>query len=182
MATIETIVHFFYTDAIDLTHENAVIILNIASSYEMDMLVDKCHQFYMKKLSIDNAVSTLKIADEHCLADLRKQALDLICDNFSEVPAIQCQQLSYSLLRELLKNGNFGNLHVTRLLEWFQYDEDGRCEHMPELIKLIQWDQLTQQVSFAFKLVDRVLFVLFMDDSSWTTHSRRCATDSARQV
>lgn len=148
-ATTKAVVDFSYSGNIDLTDENAEKILEIAHSACIDLLIDKCRQFYSEKLVIKNAATTLIVANHHGFRDLREQARKLICDEFDTLPIMECQKLSAEMFQELLGNENIhSELGASRLLAWFQNDEGGRGEHMPGLLKRVRVESLTAEVCF----------------------------------
>lgn len=147
--TIKSAVEFCYTGIIELTEENVEKCLKIAASGEIDLLEAKCRQFYSTKLSVENSVDVLIIADQYRFMDLQQHAFDLICEKFDTVPAKDIQKLSHRLLLELLQNEKiqqFGDFCANRLLEWFQWDEDERAVFMPESLKLLRLEQLSVEV------------------------------------
>lgn len=150
-STIKIVVKFCYTGHIDLTQENAEKILRIASNVEIDLLEEKCRQFFFTELSVANAVNTLCVANEYRFGDLRDQAFLLVCENFGMLSTVDVYKLSHPLLKELLecdKVQETGDLCAKRLLEWFQNDEDERGVHMPELLKMIPLELVTVEVCF----------------------------------
>lgn len=154
--TIKSLVNFCYTGNVELTENNAEKILQFASAIESDLLINELRQYYSTKLCVAHSVSILMMADKYGFDDLRKQAFQLICKKFEMVPSVDFQKLSHSLLQELLNCDEIqksGNLFATRLLEWFQCDEDERDVYMPELLKLIQLEQLKIEVRFKYTLL-----------------------------
>lgn len=149
--TIEMTVDFCYTGNISLNEENVDKLLAIAASIQIDLLEEKCRQFLVDKLNVNNAVDTLTIADKYSFAKLRRRALKLICESFELVSSEKLQQINHRLLRELLQCDNLNapeELIFNRLFEWFEASKTHRNEHMPELLKLIQLQRIAPQVSF----------------------------------
>lgn len=148
--TLQMIVDYCYTGHIKLTEENVATFLTIASSVQLDLLEEKCCQFYVEKLSVTNCVDALIFADKFSYAYLREAALDLICENFEMVPVTAIQKLDHRLLRELLKCDKITSseeLIFTRLLEWVQ---NGKREpYMPDLLKLIRLEHITLEVHYS---------------------------------
>lgn len=176
--TIKIVVNFCYTGKISLTEDNVEKCLAIASSAEIDLLENKCRQFFATKLGVTNSVNFLIIADKYRFADLRKQAFDLICDKFATVPASSTQKLSRQLLQEMLqceKIQRYEDLPIKRLLEWFHSDEGERGVHMTELLKFIRLEQLTPEVgSECIRTFTRKNFHCFL---SFRLIGSSCATN-----
>lgn len=151
--TIKNTVDFCYTGIIELTEDNVETCLAIASSVEIDLLVDKCRQFYSSKLSVANAVDILMVADNNRFVELRQRALDFISENFDVVATLDILKLGHPLLQELLKYDKIhesGDLCAQRLVAWFQAHESERAVYMPELLKLIRLEQLTLEVRVSY--------------------------------
>lgn len=150
--TVKAIVDFCYTGRIELTEGNVTKFQAIASSIEFDLLEEKCSQFYAAKLSVDNSVDTLIIADKYSDVGLRQRALDLICESFETVPMQDIQRLGHELMQELLKCDKIQapeELVFKRLFEWFKKNEEERKKHMPEMLKLIRLEYVPSQVCFS---------------------------------
>lgn len=149
--TIKTVVNFCYSGNIDLTGENVEKCLMVANRAEIDLLEGKCRQFYGTELGVGNSVTILMVADEYRFADLRQRAFDLICEKFEAVPSTDVLKLSHPLLQELLKCNqiqDYGDLGAMRLVEWFQFDEEGRGTFMPALLKSVCLQKLSTEVCF----------------------------------
>lgn len=98
------------------------------------------------------AVASFIIADKNQNREIRKNAFDLMCYWFEEIPASELNRLDFHLLQDVLMNNI--NLHVkqdmvfNRLVEWFRHDETEREKYMVELLKLIRLKFIPSPVSF----------------------------------
>lgn len=149
--TVKAIVDFCYTGIANLTDEILTKVLPVAASIQFDLLEDKCRQIYKDKLSINNGVDTLLVADKYGYVDLRQHSLDFISKSFDLVPTKDIQRLDHQLMLEILKCGKIQateELVFKRLLEWFEYNEDERKQHMATLLKLIRLEHISSQVRF----------------------------------
>lgn len=147
--TVKAIVDFCYTGHINLTEENVEKFLTIASSIQIDLLEEKCCQFYNDKLGVNNCVNTLIVADKYSAPNLRQTAIDMVCKSFEEIPSADIQRLDHRLLKEILKCDKIQaneELVYQRLLEWFHCEDGEHVQQMPELLKLIRLKHIPLQV------------------------------------
>lgn len=150
--TIKATVDYCYTGRINLTEDNVGTFLAIASRFQFDLLEAECCRFYEGNLSPTNCVDAFIVADKYSYANLRQQAVDLICRRFTIVPTEEIQRLGHRLLQEVLKSDKIQSteeLVVQRLMEWFHSSEVDRKPHMADLLNLIRLDLITSQVRFA---------------------------------
>lgn len=149
--TVKAIVDFCYTGHIDLTEENVLKFLAIASSVHLDLLEEKCCRLYDDKLGVTNCIGTLVVADRYSKVGLRQRALDVVCEFFEMVRTEDIQKLDNRLLQEILKSDK---IHATeelvfkRLMEWLDCEGDERKQYMAELLKHIRLEYIPTQVSF----------------------------------
>lgn len=152
---IKAIVDFCYSGHIDMTEENVGNFLAAATIIQLDLLQEKCCQFYADKLSVNNSVDTLLIADKCNNANLRRWALDLICESFEVVPLAHFGRLESRLLQTILvcdKISATEECVLQRLLEWFQLKERYRKQFMPDLLKMVRLEYIPSQVRDPFCL------------------------------
>lgn len=148
-ATVQIIVNFCYTGRINLTTANVGKIVAVASSVQLDLLEEKCRQFYNDKLSASSSVRTLMFADKYSSIDLRQRALATVCEGFNMLKMEDIRELTPQLLEEVLKCDKIEaaeDLVFTRLLEWFRCAEGERGAHMPQLLKWIRLEHITPTV------------------------------------
>lgn len=153
--TLKEIVDFLYTGQITLTEGNVEKFFAIASGVSFDMLEEKCCQFYAEKLSVTNSVATWMIADKFNNANLCETALTTICEAFEKVPAMDIHELQYRFILEILKSDKIQATEkfvFDRLLNWMEYKESDRQQHMPELLKLVRLAYIPTQVRFVPEL------------------------------
>lgn len=148
---LKQIVDFCYTGRITLTEENVDDILAAATSMELTMLQEKCHQFWEINFSGDNLVFTLQRADKYDLMGLRQEALDNICECFESVPIAELQQLDERLFNAVLSSGSIEGdetMIFDRLMQWVNGNENDRAPHVPKLFRHIELKLLSMTVNF----------------------------------
>lgn len=149
--TVRQVANFCYTGTINLTEENAGKILKIASRYEIDLLEDKCREYYFAKLKVANAVRMMMMTNKYRFTDPRKRAISLIYNEFDAMAMMDCQKSGKRLFEELLeceKRHEFDDLTATRPLESSQSNEDKHSVNVPDLWKLTHFEHHTAEVRF----------------------------------
>lgn len=147
--TVKSIIDFACTGRIQLREENIYNIVDVANYFQFDLLEEECFRFFYEKLSVNNAVDILLVADKYSKRDLRKSALDKICSSFQMVPTGDIETIDYQLMQELLRSDKIQapeELVFERLLKWYGANESGRDRYMPEMLKLIRLEYIPSQV------------------------------------
>ncbi|XP_065209103.1 speckle-type POZ protein-like isoform X2 [Planococcus citri] len=81
--TFEEMLHYIYTGKTKNLDELAFELLPIADKYDLKELRIMCENVVFKKLSTDNAVKILILADMHHAEELKKDTLQFIRDNYA---------------------------------------------------------------------------------------------------
>jgi hypothetical protein len=102
-AAVQAFVRFLYSDQCSraVLEDCAEELLPMADKYQVPALMVLCESYLATKLSPNNVVSTLKLADAHNAAQLKARALSYIIDNAAST-AKHAQELSADLLMDLL--------------------------------------------------------------------------------
>lgn len=149
--TLKSIINFCYSGKIQITDENIEQIIEAASAMEFVRIEQKCEQFWNDNLAISNCVETFMLADTYSFADLRKKSIDFICEHFEAVDAIELRKITVMFFFELLK---YDQIHAReefifqRLAEWVESYETTRSKHVPDLLKSIRLEKISQPVCF----------------------------------
>lgn len=163
--TLKAIVDFCYTGNINLTKDNIENVLHVASLIVCDLLVAECEKFLSKKLSDENCRQFLIIANKYDCESVRKEAINMICEFFENVPLEDIQKLDNILLLDLLNHAEMksnGDLCAIHLLNWFGFDEVERSKYMPELLKAVQLKQVSAEVCITSDLIIPTLTKLIL--------------------
>lgn len=147
--TLKNIINFCYTGNIKITNENIEQIIEAASYMNFDRIELKCQQFWIDTLATSNCVQIFSAADKYSFKNLRKISFDFICEHFEKVSDIELKKIGLSFFAELLK---CDQIHAReefifhRMAEWVGYHETTRSKHVPELMKTIRLEKITQPV------------------------------------
>ncbi|XP_065204314.1 speckle-type POZ protein-like [Planococcus citri] len=80
----EEMLHFIYTGKVKNLHESAFELLPVADRFDIEELRIKCEEVLFKKLSPDNALKILILADTHHAKELKEGCLRFIKKNFDD--------------------------------------------------------------------------------------------------
>jgi speckle-type POZ protein len=84
--TLRRLLHFLYTDELEpASPEEATHLLNAADIYAVPRLQAICEHALCAALSVDNAATTLTLADQHSAAALKAAALRFVAANAAAV-------------------------------------------------------------------------------------------------
>lgn len=149
--TLKAIINFCYSGKIQITEENIMQIVAAASHMAFDRIEQKCEQLWNESLATSNCLQIFSAADKYSFADLRKKSFDFICEHFEALDAGELQKINATFVSELLK---CDQIHAReefifqRLAEWASYHETTRFKHVPDLLKSIRLEKISQPVSF----------------------------------
>lgn len=147
--TLRKIIDFCYTGKIKITNENIEQIIDRASYMEIVRIERKCEQFWIDTLATSNCVEIFLAADKYSFKDLRKISFDFICEHFEAVADIELKKIGVSFFSELLECDQIcarEEFIFHRLAEWVGYQETARSKHVPELMKTVRLEKITQPV------------------------------------
>lgn len=150
-STLKAIIDFCYSGCIKITNENVMEIIEAASAMEFVRIEKKCEHFWSENLALSNCLDTFLSADKYSLKDLREKSLNFICEQFEALPVTELQKINANFIADLLK---CDKIHAReefifrRLAEWAGYHETTRAKYVPDLLKLIQLDKISQPVRF----------------------------------
>lgn len=156
--TLKLVIDFCYTGKVNITDENIGQIIAAASAMELVLIEEKCHQFWNDNLTVSNCMETFAMADQYSFVQLRKRALDMICEYFEEVPTSEMLALPMHCFSELLK---CDQIHAVwqeefifqRMAQWVDYNEANRSQYAAELFQSIRVKILAKQVQlYSFEI------------------------------
>lgn len=148
---LNAIVSFCYKGRIGLTEENVMKYLAIAFSVDFYRLEQECWRFLTEKISVNNAVQTLAIAEKYSHHDASQRALHFICGSIEKFSIESFQAFDHQLLQKVLKSNSTEATEefiFKRLLDWFRFNEDERKQYMGALLRLVRLEFIPPQVCF----------------------------------
>lgn len=150
--TLKAIIDFCYSGDIQITDENAETISETASAMEMVHIEKLCEQFWSENLTESNCVKIFVLADTYTFTGLRKESFDYICENFEELETGKLQKLKFNHFSELLKSDSIyarEEFIFQCLVDWVDYHETPRSKYVPELLKSIRLEKISQPVRWS---------------------------------
>jgi len=101
-ANFKEMLNFLYTDEVNLTSDNVIEILELATFYQVSRLTALCEFFLKGSVDPDNVCEILGAADHHDALQLKNYCENYVIDNFPTVRVTEgFKQLSRELLIEI---------------------------------------------------------------------------------
>lgn len=148
--TLRAIKDYIYYGSIEITDQNVHDIVAAASLMQLDELVTKCGKFWRANLTIENCVEIFLSADRYCLQDLRRVALQYVCQHFDAVPIEDIQHINAENLQELLSDNQIRasqTMIFDRLAQWMQQHGIKPSVVASDMLKTIRLDGIPNAVS-----------------------------------
>ena len=79
------LLRFIYTDRVGVTEINVEALLVVANQYLLPLLKSKCEEFLVQRLSIENCIEMLTLADLHNAVHLKRMAAELFRSRHAKV-------------------------------------------------------------------------------------------------
>lgn len=84
-SSFQGFLRYLYLDQVDITPENVIDLLELASFYQVKHLLGLCELFLKHGVDVENACEILEIADRHSSLQLKRFCLGFIIDHFDDV-------------------------------------------------------------------------------------------------
>jgi len=78
---MKDVVHFIYTDQIEITPDNLIELMTASSRFQLPTLMDKNFKFFRNQINFDTAVDVLILADKLHLEEFKSVAINRITKN-----------------------------------------------------------------------------------------------------
>lgn len=144
------LVHYLYTGNVTLNVKNFKAYMDVAVQFEFKLLQKKCIEFPIIQLSLYNCVEYFLLANTNNSPDLRKNALQFICNRFKNVPSREISKLDFDSFKEVIESDEITateELVFDRLVEWTRCDEFDRSKHVSDLLKCIRLKHIPTKVN-----------------------------------
>ena len=141
---------YFYHGHVTVEPANVEDVLEAARFFHIEWLIAVCREFLVKRLSMDNYLWALQLADRYCLGDLHTDIFKFVAYNFSEL-AVQpvFMELSYELLFALLSEDHYIDApegHIFKVVcRWLDSDAEQRKQYSASLLTLIRYPLLDKE-------------------------------------
>lgn len=144
-ATLQSVIHFFYTGRIEINKENAESLLAAASFLLSHELQQKCTEYFEQPDLIDtsNCIGIWTVASKYAFHDLKAAAAEVIFDEFMEVSKNdEFPRLNEADLVELLGNDKLNVSSeedvLNAVVNWVQFGVDERRFLFPQIVRAVR--------------------------------------------
>ena len=149
-STFVDILDFVYSGRLNICFENAEDLLRAATMFQIKLLHQKCEEFLIGHICVENCIGAWKLAKSHECAELSKKAWYTILENFAEV----CKTEDFNFLdeEEISAIINDNDLHVANeevvcdaVFKWYKFEVDTRKEHTSKLFEYLRLPLLSSE-------------------------------------
>lgn len=148
---LKQLVAFCYSGLINLTESNVEALVQAATEFQLNDIVQVCSEFLIDRLDVENSVGFFLFSDRYELKELNTRAINVICKNFAKVAAgdefkqlLAPEKLASIFSMDNLKIDSEEEL-FNAIAGWISVDEK-RKSHLPDLIKHVRLTQLDPTV------------------------------------
>lgn len=159
--SLEAVIHYIYVGYIELTNGNIKSVLTAAKSMEIESLEEKCKQYLRENVDAENCVDTLMLADKYNLVQLRGNALQLVRENFVNIPIAAILRIDGKVFTELLESDEIEapETYILKILiRWAVVNGTENAKIMPELLKRIRLNCLPAEVMQSIYLHTKIIY------------------------
>lgn len=145
---MQTTIDFIYSGHIELSLSNARDIIYVASVLGIISLEEKCAQFLITNLSLDNCLATMTTAVNCNKFDLFAKSWKLMCEGFGHLPF-----LNLTLLSNSNQIGNNSNVNAVEdvischMMQCFKLMESDHLQHIPHALESIRLKHIPSNVN-----------------------------------
>ncbi|KAH6941387.1 hypothetical protein HPB50_017888 [Hyalomma asiaticum] len=138
------LLEYVYTNKVSLNSDNVLSMLLAAQRFQIERIVQKCHEFLSKDISVANCVRILEFAREHRHPSLVDMAVNFISGNFIEVAKMNqdFNRISYDDLKALLSSDELNladeGKAFSAAIKWTSADAANRHRFLPSLLSAIR--------------------------------------------
>ena len=151
---LQALIDSCYSAKLRLTEENVADVLAAAHLLLFTKVVEKCAEFFLKRLKPHNCLGIHTLANQFNLAALSEAASELIAQDYLEVSKsdefhhLASGQLIEVLARDDLKVASENDV-VMSAISWVEIDKASRAKFLPHLLKHIRFLHLKPEVRFS---------------------------------
>ena len=147
---MEVILEYIYTGKINLTEENAEVILTASDYFVVEGLQDVVVDFLQEHLNVVSCCSVLSLADDYSLQVLKSSCNRFISNNFAEATKSQaffC--LPMKLLKELISRNDLVLASekdiFCAVVRWVNHNFENRASHFADLFSCIRLQDIPKE-------------------------------------
>ncbi|XP_026869845.2 kelch-like protein 6 [Electrophorus electricus] len=133
---MKILLDYTYTSKMHITKDNVQKILEAASLFQFQRVVNACASYLAEALCPDNCVGILRLADAHSLVDLKEHVHNYIRQNFSQVAVHdEVLELPTDVLVSLIQQDDLSVTEEEQVFEvvmrWVRANEMDRVPLLP---------------------------------------------------
>lgn len=139
------LLEYVYTNKVTVNSDNVLSMLLAAQRFQIERIVQKCHEFLTKDISVANCVRILEFAREQKHPSLVDMAVNFISGNFNEVTKTNQDfvRISYDDLKALLSSDELNvadeGKAFSAAIKWTSADAPNRHRFLPSLLSAIRF-------------------------------------------
>lgn len=144
------ILDFVYSGKLNICTENAEALLRASTMFQIKLLHQKCEEFLLHHIGIENSIGAWRLAKSHECAELTKKAWYVILENFTDVCKIE--DFNFLDADEMYEIINDDELHVTNeeivcdfVFRWYRFDPETRLDHASKLFEYLKLPLLSSE-------------------------------------
>ena len=129
--TFVDILDFVYSGKLNICTENAEELLRAATLYQIKLLHQKCEEFLIQHVAVENCIGAWRLAKSHECVELAKKSWYCILESFTEVCVTE--DFNYLDAEEMFEIITDDDLQVTNeeivcdaVFRWYRFDKDNR--------------------------------------------------------
>lgn len=148
---LRNLVHYLYTEEIDLDESNVQALVEASLLLQLDTLAEYCGELMAQNISVFNCCGLAIFAEQHNLKKLLELSNSFVMANFellykqpefNEIPATFFANILEK--DELIVTSESTIFYAIE--KWFLHDPDGRKSNLMELLKFIRFSNLDSKV------------------------------------
>ena len=148
---MEKIVAYLYVGEINLGDGDVIEILNASEYLLMSALKELCEQNIVKNIKSHDLFPLMQLAEDYSLPKLHKAAKRILLANFTPMSQRRPDfpTLSLANLKGIVGDDDVWASDLDLLdavLVWTRHDTDSRVAFLPELLKLVRWGNIDNEV------------------------------------
>ncbi|KAH3792837.1 hypothetical protein DPMN_146336 [Dreissena polymorpha] len=148
--TFVDILDFVYSGKLNICEENAEELLRAATLFQIAPLHQKCQDFLLDHVTIENCIGAWRLAKSHECTELAKKSWYMILECFAEV--CLTDDFKYLDADEMFHIINDDDLHVLNeeivcdaVFRWYRYDSENRMDHASRLFEYLRLPLLSSE-------------------------------------
>ena len=148
---MEKIVAYIYVGEINLGNGDVIEILKASEYLLLSALKALCEHHIVKNIKSHDEFSLMQLAEEYSLPKLHKAAKRILLANFTPMSQRRPDfpTLSLANLKDIVGDDDVRATDLDLLdavLVWTRHDSDWRVAFLPELLKLVRWGNIDNEV------------------------------------